>query len=1071
MKTQLSALQDQNKNLIALLEKNKIPIPDSFKTATELINQQNSISTPTSTQGIATINNPPCNTTVTWSTSGIIPTTSASLDKNQPISQKMSDNSSFSMTGSDVTRCVPQSQPNISMYTVSSIMNGFTHGETIVDAPPPNNQSATLAITMPSVSANFENPSIGLPLVVTPNIGSQTLGNLVTTQNVNPAHITLATSSNNLQPSQKIISLGKSTQGGPQGVTQVLLCQGTPPQSAVAQGTSIVNVAGRPLGSQGTSVIGPLVTRGTPIVNVPSVPLGAQGTSVVNVPSGPLLSQGTVNSNVPPRPLPTQGAHIVNVPTAPLATAIANTLPMSQYSSMSSNTGLAIQGPIMTLQTPISSTQLLSVNANRTNSLTGKGNTVVSQNNSSNRSRITSNQAPSVAVITSPQANSVRVIPIATQGLVTLTNSVTPSANPISASTQSSGLVTMNVPTCPIGVGQGTSVVSLGGEAGTFGSINTQQPGFVTLKLPKTTGIQPTLNTPMTSNFINSGTTPTVNLTPSPGTAFVIVRSVPSQQPATYQTLPTQSSIQTTNLTNTSFVGTKITPSTIIQPTIQPTLQQPNTLQTPFTIITTSTPVTAATTKTTNLKSRAVSSASPQPPAKVSKTTNGKKRQSNRTSISSKPKASKQKKSSQRNVVSSASPSVDSSRENVTRERSSSNVDLCQQDMLSIQNFSISSLIPSIESQSSSNKNSPTLTNTLSSNNEMKKQGGSIPRTKPNQPSTSLRLSHSIDALTGRQEQAAVQQQSQQNILSFSAESLLGTGEDLVSSLQPISCATASSTTFSSHNSLNIPSFQDNPAEGSINHTFSNFSAEALISETDLIGISSDNQSTRSNFTQGTQSVKSAPSRTQMFSDFSAESLINSSDLGSGLSYAIDNLISRSDNSENSIAMATVNPNLLHSSTSNLIPDTLGHPVFTHNTSGPLVKNYCDFQNTSNTTTDNQSFTKYGFTSPQKQPKEIFSFKPNGALSYSSMTTSPTYLKHSVDSITASQHNVVSSGSGVFGSPSIGGNTLAGPSFNSLFSLDQINSQQYQVGGNPFAPLSSSLTRTSYQGPTMGSFA
>lgn len=585
----------------------------------------------------------------------------------------------------------------------------------------------------------------------------------------------------------------------------------------------------------------------------------------------------------------------------------------------------------------------------------------------------------------------------------------------------------------------------------------------------------------MTSNLLNTGTTPAVNLTPSPGTAFVIVRSVPSQQPMTYPTLPSQ----VTNFTSTSVAAAKPTPSAIIQPPIQ---QLTGSFQTPFTIITTpaSTPVVnaVATNKTTSnsvkrsyvncvAKSRVGSSSSSQPPAKVSKNTNGKKRQSSRSSSSSKSKTSKQKKTSQSvvtTITSSAAPPFNAARESGDREahRDTSNVEMCQQDLLSIQNFSISSLIPNIQSQNSANKNNTFLNTSVSSSNEMRKTGGNIPRTKhPHTSTTSLRLSHSIDSLTGRrQEHNVVQQQPQQNLLSFSAESLLATGDDLVSSLHPMSC-TSVSNTFTPQSTLTMTSFQDNPADGNINQTFSNFSAEALISETDIIGISNDAQTSRSNFTQGNHIVKSTPSRTQMFSDFSAESLINSSDLGSGLSYAIDNLISRSDN-DNNIAMATVNPNLLHSTTSNL-QDNMNHSMFTHNSSVP--KNFSmsgntEFQNPNTTTeTINLNFAKYGgFTSPQKQPKDMFSFKPNSTGTFSTLTTSPTYLKHSVDSITASQYNVVSSGGGVFGS------TLAAPSFNSLFSLDQINPQQYQVGGNPFT-LTSNITRPSYQGSTMGSYA
>ncbi|KAK3699404.1 hypothetical protein QZH41_018574, partial [Actinostola sp. cb2023] len=1049
LKTQVTLLQEQNAKLIELLEKNKVQVPESLAIVPQQNNNLNPSLLQTSKLDAPTIISESDNTYVTWSTSGIIPTTATSLVgstvMNQPIGEAEVITSS-NMCTEGLTRSIPQSQPNYSVYTVSSIMNGLSQ-----TTPAP----VTITVPVEADSTSIIDPPTAIPVVVIPTLGAQTLGSLVTTQNINQVGGTRIAV---VKGHQTIEGTFESSQGYtpgivpvvqetsvPQGVTQVVLCQRTVPQSS-----------------------------------------GPQGPPLINVPQGPLLT-----------PIVTPNAVSVSRSYIAGPTALSN------------NTGLVIQSqaPIMTLGTPSSSTPALAIAINRTTALLGKGfvNTAIAQRNTSIQ------QAPgSITVINTPIApiptltanppgvinggpvtmtigqpasgtNSVRVIPVATM-TNNFTSSLNPNPVPMATQVVTPGLVSVNVPTVPIRVGTGI-----------VGSITTQQPGFVTLKLPKTT-MQPVSNTPMTTNLLNTGATPTVNLTPSPGTAFVIVRSAPSQQAVSYPALQTHSMSQSSNFNCINVASTKLTPSTIIQPTILQNQPHTGAIQAPFTIIPSSNPApvlnaVVGTTKRNHVLTMAESkSGSSQPPTKVPRKGNAKKRQLNRSSSSSKTKASKQQKTSQFSVVSSSAP-ISSALVYVARDdgsrdaqRSSSNVDICHDDMLAIQNFSISSLIPSIDSQNSASnttKNSSPLTNGITYSNDTRTQGGSTTRMKTSQNSTGLRLSHSIDSLTGRsdglrQEQTVVQQQPQ-NILSFSAESLLGSGDDLVSSLQPISCANASNNTFTPQNTLNISAFQDTSGDGSINQSFSNFSTEALISETDLIGISSDVQSSRSNFTQGAQNGKTAPNRTQMFSDFSAESLINSSDLGSGLSYAIDNLISRSDNSDNSIAMTSVNPNLLHSTTSNLLQDNMNHSMFTHSTAVPVVNNFSlsvnnDFQNASNTNSDsvNLAFSKYGFTSPQKQPKEIFAYKPNGAVTYSAMTTSPTYLKHSVDSITASQHNAVSSGGAVFGSTL--GNALAAPSFNTLYSLEQVNPQQYQVGGNPFT-LSSNLNRTSFQGPTMGSFA
>lgn len=1159
LKSQVQLLLDRNTELVELLEKNNISIPQSLKHSTKDDFKQTSEGPQTlkPNDSLNGTNNIVENTNVTWSSSGIIPMSTTTTTGQTQLN-------SLTSIGTSSNYEVSSAQPSFSMYTVSSIMNGSSPNVSLVNSSAQNNpETVTLTIPVQATAAasSGENATTGIPIMLTTNGASCSIKNLVTSQNINTKLSDFTTASNGALG----ISTSNTQQGTPQGriragnppqsimvdsstqaVTQVVLCQGTTMNSIPngSSGTSFCNSNTLPaVGSlsNNTGIVmqnqGPIMTLGSsnlplttsanrsttvagrqlntaiasstavPVLNLLSnnsgMPLsshvvsassmgtptqthlmnrlasaGSQATA--SAPSTiPLASHSLLTSKGPlinaKGPAPTIGAtNLIQPLKTNNATVLVNKglvsngitgTPVALPSSLSlSNTGLVIQtqSPIFSLGTPCT-TQTLSTKRAVVNSV---GAPVFDKSNASGLVNVLCSPAiPALATNTTgiitgtpismtpsqtPSAN-IQVIPapIATQ-----TNPFNSNTNPVTLATN--GVVNMNIPTAPVGPN------------------TTQQPGLVTLKLPKTT-IQPVSGTSMTSNRFNTGTSPNVNLTPSPGTAFVIVRSAPCQQTMNYSILPTQS---VSNYPSTSVVQAKSTPTAIVQPTIQ---QPSGPFQIPFTVIPASTStspgnaVTATRTLNSSKRSHATSvgqttrtvASSPQPPAKVAK--NGKKRQSNKASSGSKAKASKQKTNGQSKINTSASPSVNTVQRNGPREtrHNTSNTEMCQQDMLSSQTFNISSLIPDIQSP---NKSSPAQTSITTTNLENKKTGGGTSRSKTQTTSTSLRLSHSIDALTGRRQEqtSTVQQLPQQNILSFSAESLLGSGDDLVSSLQTMSCTTANNA-FTPQSTLTMTSFQDNPADGN-NPTFSNFSAEALISETDFMGIANDNQSSRLNFAQGTQSVKSTPGRTQMFSDFSAESLINTSDLGSGLSYAIDNLISRSDNNDNNIAMTTVNPNLLHSNTSNILQDNIGHSLFTHSTSVP--KNFSlstntDFQNATTDST-NINFTKYnGFTSPQKQSKDIFSFKPNSTLPFASSTSSPTYLKHSVDSITASQYNTTgSSAAGIFGS-SIGANTLTAPSFNSLFSLDQ---QQFQSTGNPFS-VPNNLTRTSYQGPTMGSYA
>ncbi|XP_031558966.1 basic helix-loop-helix domain-containing protein USF3-like [Actinia tenebrosa] len=1135
LKQRLEVLQKQNDKLQELLRKNNINVPENLGCTTSTATQ--------STQSVTITNEHQPhfsgqlgvsdNTVVTWMTPGKTPmaTSSTCISTATEISPSFSQSvkevliSPSLSIGSSVSTTSPVQQPNYSSYTVSSIMNELPEGVvSLVDSNNtqenvPSSATLTVGVNNTAVNNTASNNSVmsaAVPVAVTNKLNTQTLGSLCvpegraimgsqncTVQDVE-AQGSNGTGTVYLAGSGGIITQGKGT-----SAPQVVLCQA--PKVSGTHGSASINV---PKGI----FVAPVVTQSSNVLNLShqAAPVVSNNNIIIRT-QGPIVTLG--NPAVPSAP-----ATARSISNKPLFSSSLNGISSTEASQKS--TLLQPQGVVALNR------YVTTVPSTTTNNPVNQGFLPMTINQgvsmaTDNVCVLPSNALqPGLVILNTNTAPVVNSIPLTSQALSE--SASTPSH--LITGNLTSGLVTLNVPPKPVGV-----------VTGTPNKILQQPQNLVAVNIPQA-ALQVNCTTSATTtsygNALVSLPTSSANFTPSSRTAFVIVRSTQPQQTVHY-TIPSQAVSQinynvgemrnaTTNCV--TLMSTRTTPSTVAQPALFQTntgvLQPPC----PFSFNVSSSTGSAISTTTcaqnsqksfsSSLTNRTSTLVSSQPFTKTPKSVNAKKRPSSRSHSNSKSKKAKQSKSSQQGVSNSTSnltstsstSQVLTSTRNETNEphRNPNSMDICQhEDMLSIQNFSISSLIPSIDAQTSAKSSSPL--NTKLSDNVVRTTGDSTRQVRTSQPASSnQRLSHSIDSLTGRnnvigQAQNGFQQhqqQSQSNILSFSAESLLGSGDDLVPNIQPITCSNAATHNFNNQNTFSISAFQESANDGTINQTFSNFSAEALISESDLIGISNEPQSSRSNCTQGAQSGKHTHTRTQMFSDFSAESLINSSDLGSGLSYAIDNLISRSDNNDNSIAMVSVNPNLLHTATSSMIlPDKMNQSmystsipvtpmlqtsVYPHSTAmpvTPILKNHSltsnmDYQNTINTTSTDltsygtmnmTSFSKYGFSSPQKQQKDIFSYKPNGTvtLTYptSSVTTSPTFLKHSVDSITASQHNSTSTtGAVAFNSPLT--NNVVCPTFNSLF-FDQISPQQFPIGGNSH---SNNLNKT-FQGPTMGSFA
>lgn len=229
--------------------------------------------------------------------------------------------------------------------------------------------------------------------------------------------------------------------------------------------------------------------------------------------------------------------------------------------------------------------------------------------------------------------------------------------------------------------------------------------------------------------------------------------------------------------------------------------------------------------------------------------------------------------------------------------------------------------------------------------------------------------------------------------------------------------------------------------------------------------------------------LQTRPSRTT-YSDFSAESLIGSSDLNSGLSYAIDNLISsRSDANYNSTTMVSVNPNLLHSVKANVGQETganhlrtmanmadLGEQKTTLCSSQPTVMFNNPMSNSSYGMAPTNSTPQFTYVHNSSQRRLTDTVTPQhqtvNATNNVSVASSTSFLKHSVDSITSSLYAVSNAGSSFsLGSNSVSGNSFLGPA---SFGVDSLTGNQLSFGSlpNPFSPTRPFFNHSS----TMGSF-
>ena len=421
------------------------------------------------------------------------------------------------------------------------------------------------------------------------------------------------------------------------------------------------------------------------------------------------------------------------------------------------------------------------------------------------------------------------------------------------------------------------------------------------------------------------------------------------------------------------------------------------------------------------------------------------------------------------------------------------NMSICQpqQEIMTMQTFNVNALIPGIASQTS--VPASTMSTVVPSRTDCGGIGKTTTQVSNMGMSQSIqmpRLSHSIASLAGLpqsmgQSQTSSDLQQHQQVsqlgsgsLSFSAESLLASSEVVLPNIPHITTTSVNSENNPSQpNNLTLavaPSIHSTPSDQNQSQGFSNYSAETLIGGNDLMGDSVIPQDTQ---------LHSRPSRTT-YSDFSAESLIGSSDLNSGLSYAIDNLISsRSDANYNSTAMVSVNPNLLHSVKANVsqdaganhlramaaIPD-LGEQKTTMCSSQPTGLYSNSLQNSTYGMAPTNSTPQFTFVSNNSQRRAPDGVTPQqqtvNSTNNASVSSSTSFLKHSVDSITSSFYAVSNAGS----SFSLGSNSTSGSSFQgqSSYPVEPFSGNQVSFGSlpNPFSP-----TRPFFNhGPTMGSF-
>ena len=437
---------------------------------------------------------------------------------------------------------------------------------------------------------------------------------------------------------------------------------------------------------------------------------------------------------------------------------------------------------------------------------------------------------------------------------------------------------------------------------------------------------------------------------------------------------------------------------------------------------------------------------------------------------------------------------VNGTKRTCSSQESPVNMDICQQEeMLNMQNFSVSALIPSLDAQTSA----AVITNvpvTMSNKSDCTKCTTQVTSVGVSQTNQIQRLSHSIESLAGlsrsiEQPQSSTAAQQVPSLgpgtLSFSAESLLASSDDILSNIPHITTSSGSESGQSQQNGFSgvIPHSLSDHSSGQSHQGFSHYSAGSLIGGNDLLGDSGAQV-----ITQETQK-QSRPSRTT-YSDFSAESLIGSSDLNSGLSYAIDNLISsRPDPSYNSAAMVSVNPNLLHSVKSGVAQEAASNPLralaampemMDHKAVMPSSTNPSTLLGTTTISScslglspPSSNTVSFSFISATPNNRQLKDSTPQhtGPSSFSNTNTttnsaaSSSFLKHSVDSITSSFYTVGSLGAS-FSAGTNPATTTASSFHGNSFGMDSLPSQYPLALGNPFSPTKSFLG----QSPTMGSF-
>ena len=428
------------------------------------------------------------------------------------------------------------------------------------------------------------------------------------------------------------------------------------------------------------------------------------------------------------------------------------------------------------------------------------------------------------------------------------------------------------------------------------------------------------------------------------------------------------------------------------------------------------------------------------------------------------------------------------------------NLSICQQtqdEIMAVQTFNVTALIPGIAAQGSSSNDA--VRNALSNRFECNKAITQASSIGAGQVTQVPRLSHSIASLAGLSQgigqpvpETPTDIQRQQHVsahlstgsLSFSAESLLASNEVVLPNIPHISTTTVSESHCGLQNSLAIaPVSSINSTANDQGHTqsFSNYSAEALIGGNEIIGEPVVAQDTH---------LQRRPSRTT-YSDFSAESLIGSNDLNSGLSYAIDKLISsRSDANGIGAAMVSVNPNLLHSVKSNTSYDTGTNPLRALAALPDLVEQKSPASSGQSSTPyfsgtiqngtygvpssnsvamqlslNNNSDRRLRETSTQQQG----AYQTVSSSNNFPPSSSASFLKHSVDSITSSfssvNNGIASSSIGAISTSNSGGLFQAPMSF-AVDPPTMSNQLSFGSMTNPFSPTRSFFNHSS----TMGSF-